>query len=175
MFALGLLALILIVLALFIPYRCDIQGMPIQTTRHEPLHPGRHLLQRRTRRVLTGERAEHARSRSAHRRIAELLQPFQAVHDLRVPSASHRLQIVMALVNRKGRYFDGFGIACQFGGGEDFCCGNRHLGDNHEVPGGLEVKRMQVLADSLGEGITAENEKRDIGTQLHCQRLQLIH
>ena len=48
----------------------------------------------------------------------------------------------MAVGNRKGRYFDGFGIACQFRRREDFCCGNRYLGDNDQVPGGTDMDRL---------------------------------
>ena len=80
----------------------------------------------------------------------------------------------MALVDRKGRYFDGFGIACQFGRSEDFRCGNRHLGDNDEVPGRPELDLLKMLTNTLGEGAAAENENWHISTQPQCQRLQAL-
>ena len=85
------------------------------------------------------------------------------------------LQIVFSEANwRSGkvRYSDGFGISCQMRCAEYRCGRHRYARLDHHIPAGARIERGQHLADALGKRILAEEEERDIRTELQAERHQ---
>ena len=123
--------------------------------------------------ALRPERREHARSRPAHPRIPERLQPAERLSDLRVAPARLRLEIVRASACEKGRNFERFRISCQRVRREDFARGDSDLRGDHDVPGGVQIERRQDLADALGEGVPPEQEERDVGAEAEREPREL--
>src|SRR5215475_14973274 len=149
------------------------KGMSFQAANRGPAPLAGNPRDDRARLALRPERREHARSRPAHPRVAVTLQPLERPRDLRELPAHDRLEIVAPEPREKGGNCEGFRIACQCGGTEDFPSGDSELRRDHDVPTRLEIERCEALADALGERVLPEQEERYVRTQAHGKRAQL--
>src|SRR5690606_7573057 len=142
---------------------------PAQPAARESAPPPRQLLDDRPCPRLTVESRENARSRAAHARLAEPLQPVQRLRHLRKAFFHHRLEVVTTQAREKGRDFDSFTITCQFRRGEDLCGLHRHPGRNDHIPRRREADRREHIPDAFHPGVAAAQEKGHVGAQLQAQ------
>jgi len=119
------------------------------------------------------ELGEDARSGTRHARLrGPLPEPRKLRCHLGVSGGHDGFKIVLSAPREKGRYFESFGLACQRES-EDFLRGNRNLRRDHEIPGGWQIERAQVIAEAFAERAAAEEKEGHVGAQFRAERQQL--
>src|SRR5690606_24101708 len=133
-------------------FKSTVQRRPVAAASDEAWQSGWKLARNSISFIATWEAPKYTRSSAGHFCLNKFVQQYQSVANFFVALLTHRLAVVMTAPLRKAANCNGRRITCQLRVGKNFCCTNRHLRCNHQVPGFRRADRGELFADAFGEG-----------------------